>query len=726
MRTRTRLLTPLAGLIAFALACSLGAPAAIPQASTTGTGSTPDAPSTTEAPNSGSGGDPEGPAPIDSPEDLPPGDYYEAMMAEVDSGLWTYEEGLLSVLRAAAGRGEDPFAQTELGEREFTGVIREARRYLREGEDPAVRAEIDELLGVIVPSPDRLQEYSRPEGESRRGYPGLAAPAMTNPKCEDLYTAGFPPDQDIICYLVAQAPMGAEGVDVYYPADWASDPGSKAFADAAKTAVLDAWKTYKPFGTMGSVGVVFAMLQSGGASSLAEVPSESGDVSCLIVIYPLALTKYTPGGSGASGIDGFKQTVAHEMFHCFQGWNYPEHFDDWSAQRWWGEGSAEYFSNLVYPAVNKEWNRFPYFIYKSANQSIFQMAYENTLFFQFLEKKIQPQGLISLFHLLPTGQPHLAHMKMLSEYAGMSDYWHEFGRAIIDQKLVDTSGAAIPASWLPDYWTDKVGILATQAYDLPARDFVLTRYDVALGGGLGYHLQAGTSDDEVLPAARPIVAPPWTGVKIDRDAGCARYAVLVTSLGTSGVPRTFKIDAVVDQPNQGGVCDTCVLGRWRMSHQSYSDIFQTVTQGAEALPVDNLLTSGDLELEARSDGTLLAEALPFGVQTIGSTPGLAGESIPLTITVQFSGSSLLDYLAMEGEFLTTLVSPGIQTKSQADLGGQVIEGLLDDAFLAPFGAGPEGAQSHFTYTCTPTELRMWATEPIYDDEPWIYQKVPQP
>jgi hypothetical protein len=718
MRPHNGFLKATALLIVASMACNLtGKAASVPPEASGGltVNATPSA--SADAPSE---------APILNPDDIPAGDYYEALLARVESGEWTYEEGLLAILRTFAGTAADPLADVELGEREGTGVIREARRYLREGEDPAVRAEIEELLAVIMPSPDRLREYSKPEGDARRGYPGLAAPAMADPKCEDLYKAGFPSGQNIICYLVAQAPMGSGGVDVYYPADWASDPTSKAYSNAALAAALDAWQVYKSFGAMGSVGVVFAMLQSGGPTSLAEVPSEGGDVPCLIVVYPLALSSYSAGGSGASGIDGFKQTIAHEMFHCFQGWNYPKHFDDWALQRWWGEGSADYFSNLVYPSVNKEWNRFPYFVIRSADKTIFQMAYENTLFFQFLEKKIQPQGLISLFHLLPTGKPQSEHQKILSEYAGMSEYWHEFGRAIIDQKMVDTSGAAIPAGWLPEYWTDRVGILATQPYDMPGRDFVLTRYDVALGGGLGYHVQVGQTDVEILHAARTMAGPPWAPVAIDRDTGCARYAVLVTSLGTSTTPRTFQVKAVVDQPKEGGVCDACVLGRWRMTHESYVNLFQTVTEEAEDLPVSNLVTTGDMELEARSDGTLLAEAMPFAVQTLGSSPGLFGEDLDIVITIQFSGTSQMDFLAMEGELVTTLVSPGIQTKSQAEIGGQVVEGLLEDAFMSPFGSGPEGALYHFIYKCSPTELLLTSTEAIYQGEPWVYKKIAQP
>jgi hypothetical protein len=463
---------------------------------------------------------------------------------------------------------------------------------------------------------------------------------------------------------------------------------------------------------------VFALVEDSQPTTLAMVPTTGGEGECLIVVYPFALQVYS--GTGL-GIPGFKQTVAHEMFHCFQGWNYPEQFDEWAMQRWWGEGSAEYFSNLVYPTTNKEWTRRNSFAENSADVPVFAMAYENTFFFQFLEDKIGPQGLISLFHLLPTAQPLTAHMAVLSGYPGMSDYWHEFGRAVIDDAVPDTGGGTIP---FPDYWTSKVGVAKTDTYDLPTQDFVLTRYDVALGGGLGYHVQVGQTDVEVLSGARPLATPGWTPVAIDRDAGCARYTVLVTSAGSQTAKRTFQLDAKVDQPNEGGVCDTCVLGRWRMTHESYIAAFQAVTAGAEGLPVSQILTVGDMELEMRSDGTMVGEAMPFSVMTMGGIPSATGDPIYTEITVTFDGITEMTYLAMEGEMVMTVVMAGTEVKSVVNLGGQEFENPagLDTPML---GSGAPGSQQHFTYTCSPTELQLVGTDFAYltGGTPWVFKKV---
>ena len=218
----------------------------------------------------------------------------------------------------------------------------------------------------------------------------------------------------------------------------------------------DTWQVFRDLGLKsGGVQLGFTLLPSKdeeiGPNILASIPSKGGAVGCIMPVYPLALQAYA--SETTSGLAEFKQVIAHEMFHCFQGWNYPDHFDEWSVQRWWGEGSADYFGNLDYPDANWEWGCRFSFVKRSAEEQMFYLSYENTFFFQFLEKKIQPQGMLDLFRLLPTGEPLIEQRKVLSGYAGMSDYWHEFAQSVVDDSLIDTGGAAIP---FPDRLSDTV------------------------------------------------------------------------------------------------------------------------------------------------------------------------------------------------------------------------------------------------------------------------------
>jgi hypothetical protein len=59
------------------------------------------------------------------------------------------------------------------------------------------------------------------------------------------------------------------------------------------------------------------------------------------------------GWSGPEADDNYRlQTVAHEMYHRVQ----QTLFDNPpSPSPWWIDGSANYFSNVVYPRLNEEW-----------------------------------------------------------------------------------------------------------------------------------------------------------------------------------------------------------------------------------------------------------------------------------------------------------------------------------------------------------------------------------
>lgn len=75
------------------------------------------------------------------------------------------------------------------------------------------------------------------------------------------------------------------------------------------------------------------------------------------------------------------QTIAHEIYHCVQECflrNRPGH----SPSQWVIESSANYFSNLVFPKVNLEWD---WAIEYYPDKPIWQHTYEASLFFQSLE-----------------------------------------------------------------------------------------------------------------------------------------------------------------------------------------------------------------------------------------------------------------------------------------------------------------------------------------------------
>ena len=92
----------------------------------------------------------------------------DAMASGVENGSWTVEEGLINGLRFMAGEisSEEAFGDVELMSTEGTGVIHSAQRYLIEGTDEPAKAEIRRYLDMLMPSPETLEQISRPAPQS--------------------------------------------------------------------------------------------------------------------------------------------------------------------------------------------------------------------------------------------------------------------------------------------------------------------------------------------------------------------------------------------------------------------------------------------------------------------------------------------------------------------------------------------------------------------------------
>ena len=115
---------------------------------------------------------------------------------------------------------------------------------------------------------------------------------------------------------------------------------------------------------------------------------------CPITFYPYGMT---------AGYEDFKQALAHEAFHCIQSTHFWDQMDIGSRDnRWWIEGTAMYFSNVVYPDFNKEW---PFSqSYDPGDGSVgamtlFDHVYGSNFFFQDLSNHIGKEDTVVLIQL---------------------------------------------------------------------------------------------------------------------------------------------------------------------------------------------------------------------------------------------------------------------------------------------------------------------------------------
>jgi hypothetical protein len=95
----------------------------------------------------------------------------------------------------------------------------------------------------------------------------------------------------------------------------------------------------------------------------------------------------------------FKFAMALETFHCVEGLQ--KGIVDYDTIKWYSEGLAEYFANLVYRDINYEHRSLPAFHHNSMKHSLLDMSYDAALFFQYLENRFGPAYLANLYTALP-------------------------------------------------------------------------------------------------------------------------------------------------------------------------------------------------------------------------------------------------------------------------------------------------------------------------------------
>ncbi len=430
-------------------------------------------------------------APTAEPEALPSG-YTDFLEAKIDSGEWTLESGLVTMLSLFAG--EIPASQADLGpgvlETEGTGILQMAGGYLQTGTDQATKDELNRLLNIIVPSQEALERYSIPDEQASARSPKVAAPVNQDYlKCEDLWSDGFPLESTTTrfpCFLFFYQRVGGSEFGVFYPLAWEGDDSKFPYYLDTVLAGTESISTFQEFGLeIPPIYFVFTTLNQDGWGLDMAVETiyrsfRPGTDACPVIIYPTAL---------AMEPDEYRQSIAHAVFHCYQAQNLTQQLLGTGIrqeQKWWSEGTAEYFSNLVYPSVNYEHRFAPPFSSRSTDTSLIYMSHETFAFFQFMGDRIGVNGVIDMLHEMPTTPTYAAQMAALAAVPGIDAAFEEFVRTVMDNTLKDTDLTLIP---LTAGYTDEVAFsdLTSKVFSsqLP---FVVSRYKLMFAGEREYEL----------------------------------------------------------------------------------------------------------------------------------------------------------------------------------------------------------------------------------------------
>jgi hypothetical protein len=252
-------------------------------------------------------------------------------------------------------------------------------------------------------------------------------------------------------------------------------------------------------------------------------------------------------------VDEFVFTYAHELFHCMQQktWGVGTLGDH---QFWWMEGSAEYFAQLVEQGTSFSDGFFAEFNQKSLRTSLFDMNYENVVFFLWLGQERRPSGVRALLEALARGGDGSAHLATMRSAVPI-DAWKDFAESYMDGDLIQPGGRAVPR---PNNAREIIEVANARRVPLATAPYVVSRYGMSFKEGQTYKLAVEGPDSiriRMAERANMWSDPPARVLACDEDKNY-RTAVLT-------VEEEASTTLVVDDPEELDQRACCLIGEWQ-------------------------------------------------------------------------------------------------------------------------------------------------------------------
>lgn len=398
----------------------------------------------------------------------------------------------------------------------------------------------------------------------------LAAAAQSPVPC-----ASLSPKRDrfkdtglVDCLRYSSQHINGADFRVYYPVEWDPNGGwGSGYLEPAAEALERSAKVYGKLGLMANVNVVFSLLNQDNGTAYANAGLDllTSEQPCVVAIF-------TP--SAQLSVEVFQQIVAHELFHCFQYWNLdPQMHAGSSARKWWVEGSAEYFGNVVYPNVNEEWDRIAEFDDRSPTTPLTKLTYPNTVFFQYLANKVGNEGVIGFLASLATSGGTEAQERALRAYPGFADLFQDFAQSYLDKQIADTGGGMLPLN--PVIEPANPTIAGSTRLELQADPFVVYRLAPVFDAGDAYAIDTERSDEPGGLGARVHPgAGSWNGT-LPATIDCSdphEFLLAITVIDAAPEDSTTVTFNIAAADAKCKKTDACLMGVWKATDvQAYFD-----------------------------------------------------------------------------------------------------------------------------------------------------------
>jgi hypothetical protein len=564
-------------------------------------------------------------------------------------------------------------------------------------------AEVDRLMRKMAPTREMLDAYAMPEDEFTQLTPNLRArPARQSVPCVSISDEGFPDpvDERPTCLLYRSFSAGGHEYRVYYPTERRGDAGFMTKVDVAFSALKDSQRVLSKFGELGDVNLIFTLLNSSlGWHIRASVPAMDQSliaIGCPISVYPSAVDLSD---------DKLRWVIAHESFHCIT--MLQKGVINYDITKWYVEGMATYFANVVYPDNNLEHMFMDSFHSRSVNESIVELDYDAFSFFQHLANQTDPESVMALHNVLPGTGSDSDQIAVLSAVPDIQDIFHGYGRAYFTGQIADTGGGTLPGPTIllfnPE---DQYQIGEGRLVALAAEPFVLARFLMEFRSGYEYTIEKEESGSAGRNGWRDVSAAAFVEIPETETIACEdpwQYQVLLTSAESGGTTE-LSLDFTSEEEDR---LDCCLVGNWEQQTSELSSNLETTLAGGATL----LSLTGNLVTVLTEDHEII-----FYPRNYSGVVQFEDDEPPATFIVTGINTGRYSVPA-DGRVRVTDNAPAfVVTIITSE--GTVSTPLGPEAL----GSGPMTADGTFGYVCSETTLTA-STEGLAPFPDSTFQRV---
>ncbi|KAH0541666.1 hypothetical protein FGG08_003897 [Glutinoglossum americanum] len=402
----------------------------------------------------------------------------------------------------------------------------------------------------------------------------------------------------------------------HFTDDWHPDRAGATITglDRIGDAAWEALTTYVSFVSkplnIKLVLVAFLVEEPTGGDTAASTSQASDLDTCYVRVPQSTATD--------SNIELVKQTVAHELYHCVEfkntvGFTKAE-LNGETASGWWIEGAADYFSNVVYPYSNTEWD--VNIDYIPSVPLYINDPYGCNMFFQFLASNLDDPSINKWIAEQPLEEDIYVERSRLSQDSLIQTQFPQFAQRFAEALIKDTDGSYIPVRPMDKNTLDTT-LAEGESKDLPltAPPFSIIVYTAAIPSGQTIDVSFDTTDpqtdlyfrkagDAMTPFA-PFTALQTISTSCEPSSGAVEtYEFLFVSTadqdyaaGTLHLTRTPAPECPEDTgagscADTGLPIDPCIFGHWSLD---ISTLQTTIERGLAAqgvTSISNLVIDG--------------------------------------------------------------------------------------------------------------------------------------